>query len=180
MLSGEHLLQKWVSAPAAPRKLFGRIESRMDSSPELFFDRAEAGEQILEREVASNDQKVDVAPRSLFTSCHRTINQGEIDPLGKRTECRPDRIGDAYRLGDDAAQFLENRSGTVRLVVFLAADEGHGDQAALDQARQFALNRAGTRTGSLDQLLLEERAVRLPEKEAQEALLRFSEERVAQ
>ena len=59
----------------------------------------------------------------------------------------PQRFGQAQSLFHNAPQLGENRRFRVGLVVLLIADAPYRRQAAMREAGQFALHRAGTPAG---------------------------------
>src|SRR5215475_9012361 len=77
-------------------------------------------------------------------------------------------------------QLMKERRVGVGLVVLLIADRTHRDEAASDQASQFALDSSGSRTHQRDQLGRVVTAAGLPEEESEHALLGASEKGVSE
>src|SRR5208337_351972 len=119
-------------------KLFNRIDCGIDLSSGCFLCCVKGGDDFLKLRV-SNNNHINVARLRLLSLCRRAMDKGPAYVLCQRFQRLPENLSDTYGLGDNAFQFLKDRTRGIGLEKNVPALRGTFDDACLRQRQEFPL-----------------------------------------
>src|SRR4051794_18572629 len=163
---GEDFRQKHIAIVAPSREFVGGQERGIDFSPDGALGSRQSREELFERDVSRDDEKIDVTAGVSLTARDGAVDESEVDFARQRCECFAQRLSDAARFGDDRAELLEYRTVLVCAVMPLVSDRRHKYEAAADEPFQFALHRSAAYSCAAENLRREERLVRMTVQQA--------------
>lgn len=127
-----------VPAVALGPELRFRVARDVDLASELLLDAPQSGKQFRHSH-RSDDEKVNVALRLLFTTGNGTINRRPLDGASEGSEFRLEKRDDSRRLGKQGAKVPEDRGRGVGFVVGSPAVQTPFENTARGQRLEFPL-----------------------------------------
>ncbi len=127
-----------VPAVALGPELPLRVARDVDLASELLLDASQSGKQ-LGRSHRSDNEKVNVALRLLFTTGNGTVNRRPLDGASEWSEFRLEKRNDSRRLGKQGAKVPEDRGRSIGFVVGPPAVLTPFENTARGQRLEFPL-----------------------------------------
>ena len=125
-----------------------------------------------------NDHKIAVASGRVGALGHRTIDEGNLDLIAKRSEGASQGFGQTDGLLYQPVKLGEDRRLAIGLVAPLPAHWGNGHETDSRQTGKFTMHCACADAGKSDQFRCGKASVGLRKENAQNSLLPSGEQRI--
>ena len=167
-----------IVTPHPGLKLLRSVKGGADLAAQFFLDPRQTLEKLAVAESFGDDHHVDVAGCRISALGDRAIDEGvsnRIDVVGQRL---PQNVRKAEGLQAYRSDLLKNWRITVRLIVFLPADDLHRNNPGSRHLLQFALQGTPPGIDQLGNLVRIEGVVRAPEQQPEHPLPHTGEQDV--
>lgn len=175
---GEYVAHERVAIDPLSVPLVVREHGRVDGASQCDLRLNERARQFQVIDL-THDEQVDVALGPRSSARDRAIYAGEVDAVAERQQRVAQDFGHAECLSHECFELGKNRRVAKGLEVSLPSFDLGLDEAARDQGLELSLDGALSRLGFAHDLVEVEAGIRPPEKQAQNALSRPAEQRVA-